>query len=106
MIKPHYIRKRGFILHGRETSVTVEPEVLEELQQTAAREGVPLREILERIEVWRLEHGPQNRSRAVRVWVVKDLQRRLVAALEREEVLLKRSAAALETIAKNMESKL
>ena len=70
------MRKRSVILNGHATSVSLEDAYWEEVRAMAAREGVPVAALIERID--RSRQGG-NLSSAIRVAVLADYRARLAA---------------------------
>jgi predicted DNA-binding ribbon-helix-helix protein len=71
------MRKRSVILNGHATSVSLEDAYWEEVRAMAAREGIPVAALIERID--RSRQGG-NLSSAIRVAVLADYKARLAAA--------------------------
>ncbi len=65
--------KRSFTLAGHRTSISLEAAFWEALREAAAREKVPLSELVKRIDHQRGEAGL---SGAVRVWILDYFRRR------------------------------
>jgi predicted DNA-binding ribbon-helix-helix protein len=70
------MRKRSVILNGHATSVSLEDAYWEEVRAMAAREGIPVAALIERID--RSRQGG-NLSSALRVAVLADYRARLAA---------------------------
>jgi predicted DNA-binding ribbon-helix-helix protein len=70
------MRKRSVILNGHATSVSLEDAYWEDVRAMAAREGVPVAALIERID--RSRKGG-NLSSAIRVAVLADYRARLAA---------------------------
>ncbi len=77
-------RKRSLTLAGHRTSVSLEPPFWEAFQDCAARDGVSVNALAERIDATRLRagRGDMNLSAAIRLHVLADLQARLRALSE------------------------
>lgn len=71
------MRKRSVILNGHATSVSLEDIYWEEVRAMAAREGLAVTALIERID--RSRQGG-NLSSAIRVAVLADYQARIAAA--------------------------
>lgn len=71
------MRKRSVILNGHSTSVSLEDAYWEEVRAIAAREGVPVAALIERVD--RSRQGG-NLSSAIRLAVLADYRARLEAA--------------------------
>jgi predicted DNA-binding ribbon-helix-helix protein len=71
------MRKRSVILNGHSTSVSLEDAYWEEVRAMAAREGVPVAALIERID--RSRQGG-NLSSAIRIAVLDDYRARIAAA--------------------------
>jgi predicted DNA-binding ribbon-helix-helix protein len=71
------MRKRSVILNGHSTSVSLEDAYWEEVRAMAAREGVPVAALIERID--RSRQGG-NLSSAIRIAVLDDYRVRIAAA--------------------------
>lgn len=71
------MRKRSVILNGHSTSVSLEDAYWEEVRAIAAREGVPVATLIERID--RARPGG-NLSSAIRLAVLDDYRARMAAA--------------------------
>ena len=71
------MRKRSVILNGHATSVSLEDAYWEEVRAMAAREGIPVAALIERID--RSRQGG-NLSSAIRVAVLAEYKARLAAA--------------------------
>jgi predicted DNA-binding ribbon-helix-helix protein len=63
--------KRSLTIAGHRTSLSLEPEFWEALQNAAAVRGVPVSALVSEIDQTR---GSRNLSGAVRVWLLKDLE--------------------------------
>lgn len=70
------MRKRSVILNGHATSVSLEDAYWEEVRAMAAREGVPVAALIERIDRSRQDG---NLSSAIRLAVLADYRARLAA---------------------------
>lgn len=71
------MRKRSVILNGHSTSVSLEDAYWEEVRAIAAREGLPIAALIERID--RSRQGG-NLSSAIRLAVLADYRERIAAA--------------------------
>jgi len=80
--------KRSFTLSGHRTSISLEAAFWEALRQVAAAEGVPLAELVGRIDRSR---GDAGLSGAVRVWVLDYFRRRCRSLETGSENILSRS---------------
>ncbi|HYG90574.1 MAG TPA: ribbon-helix-helix domain-containing protein [Azospirillum sp.] len=69
------MKKRSVLIAGHPTSVSLEEEFWETLKEVAAARGVSVNALIEEIDAGRTG----NLSSAVRVFVLRDLQRRLAA---------------------------
>jgi predicted DNA-binding ribbon-helix-helix protein len=67
-------QKRSFRIAGHETSISLETAFWDALKAAAATRDVPLTRLVAEIDAGR---GRTNLSSAVRVWLLRDLQRRL-----------------------------
>lgn len=63
--------KRSLSIAGHRTSLSLEPEFWQALQDVAARRGVPVSALVAEIDQTR---GSRNLSSAVRVWLLTDAQ--------------------------------
>lgn len=61
--------KHSLSISGHRTSLSLEPEFWEALQQAAAARGVPAAALVAEIDRSR---GPRNLSSAVRVWLLRE----------------------------------
>ena len=61
--------KRSLTISGHRTSLSLEPEFWEALQQTAQRRNLPVAAIVSEIDQSR---GGRNLSSAIRVWLLKE----------------------------------
>ena len=68
------IRKRSVNIAGHKTSVSLEEEFWDALKAIAAREGVSLTALIERIDAARAEDGADNLSSALRLYVLTYLR--------------------------------
>ena len=68
------MRKRSLTIAGHRTSIALEPEFWEGLENLAARRGVRLNALIEEIDAVR---ETPNLSSALRVAVLRDVQDRL-----------------------------
>jgi len=77
-------RKHSLTLAGHRTSVSLEQPFWQAFQECAAREGISVNALAERIDTARLRAGRRdmNLSAAIRLHVLEDLQTRLRMALE------------------------
>ena len=75
-------RKRSFSIAGHRTTISLETDFWEALRQAAAEDDVPLAQLIDIIDKAR---GSAGLSSAVRVWLLKRLQDRLVPRLQPEE---------------------
>ena len=64
--------KRSLSIAGHRTSLSLEPEFWDALQQAAAARGLSISALVSEIDQTR---GARNLSSAVRVWLLKDLLR-------------------------------
>mgnify|MGYP001408468302 FL=1 len=64
--------KRSLSIAGHRTSLSLEPEFWDALQQAAAARGLTISALVSEIDQTR---GARNLSSAVRVWLLKDLLR-------------------------------
>jgi len=84
---PSHIKKHSFIIHGRKTSVSLEPEFRQALDSIATSAGITTNALVSRINTAR-DHA--NLSSAIRLYVLRDAQRVLArmrnetAAAERQ----------------------
>lgn len=69
------MQKRSVTIAGHRTSLSLEAEFWELLLAAANEEGVPLAQLVARID----EERTTNLSSAIRVWLLKRLMRRLEA---------------------------
>jgi predicted DNA-binding ribbon-helix-helix protein len=67
------LRKRSFTLAGHRTSIALEPEFWDALETLAAARGVSLTALLQEIDESR---ETENLSSAIRVAILRELQRR------------------------------
>lgn len=65
--------KRSITIAGHRTSLSLEPEFWELLNAAAAEEGLPLSQLVARID----EARTTNLSSAIRVWLLKRLLARV-----------------------------
>jgi predicted DNA-binding ribbon-helix-helix protein len=63
--------KRSLSIAGHRTSLSLEPEFWQALQDVAARRGIPVSALVAEIDQTR---GSRNLSSAVRVWLLNDAQ--------------------------------
>ena len=63
------MQKRSVTIAGHRTSISLEPEFWELLTAAAAEEGLPLAQLVARID----EERTTNLSSAIRVWLVRRL---------------------------------
>jgi predicted DNA-binding ribbon-helix-helix protein len=63
--------KRSLSIAGHRTSLSLEPEFWQALQDVAARRGIPVSALVAEIDQTR---GSRNLSSAVRVWLLTDAQ--------------------------------
>lgn len=76
-------KKRSIKISGHDTSISLEEEFWEELKQIAAREKLSLNALISKIDqehVPELKPAPLNLSSILRVYILTDLQRRLISA--------------------------
>jgi len=79
---PSHIKKYSFVMHGRKTSVSLEPQFREALDAIADAAGISTNTLICRINTAR-EHA--NLSSAIRLYVLRQAQTALAAArLERK----------------------
>ncbi len=64
--------KRSIRIAGHNTSLSLEPEFWNELKEIAARQRIPLAELVARVDA----HRRQNLSSALRLYVLKSLKER------------------------------
>ena len=63
--------KRSLALHGHKTSISLEPLFWDMLKAAAAREGIAMARLVERIDAERIKADPApGLAGAVRVWLV------------------------------------
>jgi predicted DNA-binding ribbon-helix-helix protein len=74
---PSHIKKHSFIIHGRKTSVSLEPEFRKALDGIAASAGITTNALVSRINSAR-DHA--NLSSAIRLYVLRDTQSVLARA--------------------------
>lgn len=74
-------RKHSLTLSGHRTSVSLEPAFWDAFRDCAAREGLSINALAERIDAARLDagQGDMNLSAAIRLHVLEDLRARLRA---------------------------
>ena len=70
------LKKHSIIIAGHASSVSLEPPFWEELSRIAEREGVSLNHLVSRID----QQRDGNLSSALRLFVLADLQGRLIPA--------------------------
>lgn len=63
------MQKRSVTIAGHRTSLSLEPEFWELLQAAAGEEGIPLAQLVARID----EERTTNLSSAIRVWLLRRL---------------------------------
>ena len=74
---PSHIKKYSFIVHGRKTSVSLEPQFRKALDAIADNAGISTNTLICRINTAR-EHA--NLSSAIRLYVLRQAQISLAAA--------------------------
>lgn len=68
--------KRSLAIHGHQTSISLEPLFWDMLKAAAAREGLPLAQLVARIDAERIKADPApGLAGAIRVWLVTDALR-------------------------------
>ena len=71
--------KRSLSLHGHKTSVALEPEFWDVVDEVAGREGCSMASLVQRIDDQRLADGLEiGLASYIRVWCVRELRSRLV----------------------------
>jgi predicted DNA-binding ribbon-helix-helix protein len=66
------MQKHAVTIRGHRTSISLEPEFWTEIKAIAARDQKPLAALIAEIDASR---GPQGLSSAIRVYVLKSLQK-------------------------------
>jgi predicted DNA-binding ribbon-helix-helix protein len=73
MTPPHII-KRSVVIAGHATSVSLEPEFWEALQQIAVADGLSMAALIRQIDNNIVPSDHRNLSSAIRIFVLKRLQ--------------------------------
>jgi predicted DNA-binding ribbon-helix-helix protein len=87
---PSHIKKYSFVMHGRKTSVSLEPQFRKALDAIADDAGISTNQLICRINAAR-EHA--NLSSAIRLYVLHQAQTALVAGREKNAGMNERTLA-------------
>lgn len=70
------VRKRSVLIAGHRTSLSLEDDFWQLLQQMAEEQGLSVNVLIAQIDEARIEAGGLNLSSAVRLYVLRDIRRR------------------------------
>ena len=71
------MKKHTVTIHGHMTSISLEDEFWDALQQDAATKGVSLASLVAKIDEERITSGTAGLSSAIRVYLFKDLAQKV-----------------------------
>lgn len=71
---PYKIIKRSVVIAGHATSVSLEPEFWEVLQNFAAKDGLSIAALIRQVDAMLQPSEHRNLSSAIRVYILKRMQ--------------------------------